>query len=1244
MKSIKKILVLLLGVCMMGLAISMSVFAGTPDDFTMEVDKTEVNVGDTVTVTISNVETELTAMTLVMKFDNTILQCTGLTNVDGDDGDDDLFMYYLNSKGKEKPAYPDAGYCTVDDINDNSQFQFLILGTEDSTYVEGDVVVFTFKAIKEGTVDISLKTTVVDANGEISKTVTKTLTITDVPTCDHATTKLVPNNDGTHNVVCAADGCGHVVTEIVTCTGTDDNDCTTAVICECGNVVTEAAEHTPEADDGDCTTAVKCVNCEKNAVDANTHVDGDDNNHACDNAGCTVDNVDGGCHGGEATCTAQAVCTECGNMYGNLAEHSFTTKASSQQKTPADCTNAATYYVQCDKCDAVSTTETVSVGEAKGHGQTLGFCYTSDGVDTNTHTQYCNDCKQAIEGKTNVTCSDNNKDHKCDDCTTTICAHDHYDITATTHQSICSCGKAIGEAEAHDYENAEHKCVCGKVQTFTVIFNFNGGVMDPDMKDDIEKAGYDLTDTSVIMYVSYGFNCDVYLSGLTRDGYTLSGFIDGDGKTYNVSDHCTITGNMEFTAQWELHVCEHHRYDTTDTTHQSVCKCGKTIGEVEVHDQNIVYFLGTCNAPAIYGCSACKVSQTGDKNFDIHNGNIAYKDLTETSHTACYSCCGKVIEENVPHKQENVQSSFAGNCTQKSSTTYLCPCGKSHTVTGDVNPDVHSVNTVAYSITATCHTAYYPCCYETIETVEHDYKYNADAHKCICGYVEKIILRVHINQNIADKCGIESIIEFSVPYGTKLLEFLTEQEKDGNLPKMGTKYRVQNDEYNGEYEITGYSRTMGVHQYVKIDGDYVMSEYSLSILQDAAFTGWYRFSDDLIQYQKDGEELSVGWHYIEEDYDDVEGGAWYYFYKYNFATYRAEGLTRVPYPTEAINGITYAPNQEDLDYAANKGIEFIDSTEAWFAFDENGKFLYTKTGIENGKYIENGMIAWHPGFVKVDNVWYYFVGDGEIGGNKLANGEIYVTRNAEAAGYKSGDLINFVDGRVKMDINGIIDGYYYVNGQKISGAGLVKVDGDIYYIRSNGKVATGTYYITKTNGMDGFTAGQKLIFGEDGKLQAIKNGIVEEGGKLYYYENNKLKCGAGVVELTDENGDIFYIYVRSNGQLATGKYWPTTRNGYLERGEYDWGTDGKYYPVEEKNGIVEAEEEGTTVYYYYEDDKIAYGKGVVEMTDENGDIFYIYVRSNGQLATGKYWPTTRNGYLERGEYDWGTDGKYYPAN
>ena len=71
--------------------------------------------------------------------------------------------------------------------------------------------------------------------------------------------------------------------------------------------------------------------------------------------------------GGTATCTQLARCYWEGMEYGELAPHSFTNKASSRLASAATCTEAAKYYAQCDNCDAVSDTVTVSVGDPLGH-------------------------------------------------------------------------------------------------------------------------------------------------------------------------------------------------------------------------------------------------------------------------------------------------------------------------------------------------------------------------------------------------------------------------------------------------------------------------------------------------------------------------------------------------------------------------------------------------------------------------------------------------------------------------------------------------------------------------------------------------------------------------------------------------------------------------------------------------------------------------------------------------------------
>lgn len=250
-----------------------------------------------------------------------------------------------------------------------------------------------------------------------------------------------------------------------------------------------------------------------------------------------------------------------------------------------------------------------------------------------------------------------------------------------------------------------------------------------------------------------------------------------------------------------------------------------------------------------------------------------------------------------------------------------------------------------------------------------------------------------------------------------------------------------------------------------------------------------KYAEDVHTFGENGCEcgIKLGWFQI--------GDAWYYVTANGYA----KGLTRVPYPTVAINNIEYKANEEDVAYAqADENSPYTDAETAVFVFGEDGKFLSDKNGmIKDGnitRYAINGCIPWHVGMVQDGEDYYYFAGDTEdLRGNAMMKGYVWATRN----------------------FNSDLD--------------------------TNAK-----YY----------------IFGNDGKM--IKNdGIVKatEGGNTCYryFDKNAVVFGAGVVAQTDNNNNDFYIYVRSNGLLATGKYWPTVLNGLLARGEYDWGTDGRLY-------------------------------------------------------------------------------------
>ena len=448
----------------------------------------------------------------------------------------------------------------------------------------------------------------------------------------------------------------------------------------------------------------------------------------------------------------------------------------------------------------------------------------------------------------------------------------------------------------------------------------------------------------------------------------------------------------------------------------------------------------------------------------------------------------------------------------------------------------------------------------------------------------------------------------------------------------------------------------------------------------------------------DGEQYIDGYNYIFTDYiltrgdlvKDEKGtryrwaGLWVFgkWFDVGEDTYHT-----AKYQTYVTTGYSHVVGP-DLEYG-------------WYLFDENGVFQKHYSGKydvgEDTYLLINGKMIQEPGLVLLDDgYYYYFCSTGKAVKNRVywptkTNGLLPV------GPYQFDELGRIVnppvvepeepetptdptdpvdpetptepteptpvkDGLVKE--NGAL--YYYKDGVIQYCAGLILIDGDYYYIRSNGQAATGNYWVTNNNGL---LPSGLYTFGADGKMvmpgteepdtpdepeesKPVKDGIVEVNGILYYYKNDVIQYCAGLILL---DGD--YYYVRSNGQLAIGKYWITNHNDLLPAAMYEFGADGKMLnpPVEDteepddgetetpetpavKNGIVEV----NGILYYYENDAIKYGAGIVQLTDDAGETFYIYVRSNGQLALGNYWPTTTNGLLPGNRcYNFGTDGRLY---
>ena len=1020
MKAKVKFCFLLVSMLMLMATVGSVVASAAETNVTMVVDPTTVNVGDTVVVTISNAEVEVESIGVVLSFDTELLECTEILGVDGDEY---LGIYYSGRKGAETWADAQVGD-TVAETNADGKFSFGWMTTKNTVVFEGNLATVSFTAKKEGTAEFSLteKTTGTDAFTGVATTATVTIKSA-APACEHPNKVSgghVNNNNGTHTSLTTCFDCGVVVDETISpCSFIDDGDCTTALECEyCLYIKTAAKDaHVAGADDGDCTTAIKCVNCEKNAVEAKAaHVAGED----------------------DGDCTTAVKCVNCEkDAVAAAKEHSYTTKDSGKQSTPANCTNAAQNYVQCDNCNAVSKDKTVAVGEPNGHGKVDGFRLYSN--YNGTHDVICNDCDKATEE--DVTCTVDESQTTYGEGRPANCCEAGLQYKYT----YCACGYEFGSADITIPATGDHTLV------------------------KYEKEAATCTTSGHEAY----WMCD-------KLGFS---FTDADGKN-----------KIEDIHAW--------------------------------------------------------LSEGGDGYLPVDPTNHAGTEVTYTNngdtHSATYDCCGAPFVTNEPHDYT----------TSPDANTCICGAEKA--------PDHNCVHD-HYDKTETTHQSVCSCGKKIGEAEPHNYKTGTTEHICICGAVETFTLTV-MDMPVAYSSTGAPNKTFTVPYGTNILAYIQEQIDCG---KVDMSNQTVNDTIRiGVYVFDGHWTNISAGWGVVEENSIVDGDTEIAVKAD--FTGWSRASEDNTWgYEYKGASV-VGWYEID--------GNWYYFFKnegsrYNF---RAEGLSRVPYPTVEIMGNTYAPNAADIAYAESKGRDFIDATEAWFLFEDDGKFAYDSMGYvdhgdSQGKLI-NGMLPWHIGLVEVAAGEYrYFAGDLVNGGNLIATGKIYVSRNTTDLDVVIGGIY-FFDENGKMILNdGIVDIkgtlYYYEDGRLAIDAGLVKVGDAYYYVRSGGEkagqvVVGRKYWVSDTNGL---LAAGMYEFDENGKMvidpTVNANGIVEIDGVYYYYKAGVKQVGAGVVEMTDAEGETFYIYVRSNGQLATGEYWPTTTNGELERGCYDWGTDGRYYPA-----------------------------------------------------------------------------------
>ena len=312
--------------------------------------------------------------------------------------------------------------------------------------------------------------------------------------------------------------------------------------------------------------------------------------------------------------------------------------------------------------------------------------------------------------------------------------------------------------------------------------------------------------------------------------------------------------------------------------------------------------------------------------------------------------------------------------------------------------------------------------------------------------------------------------------------------------------------------------------------------------------------------------------------------------------------------------------------------------EGPYTFDEEGRMIRPDT-TKNGIYEEDGSLYYYEdgvrtygGVMLIDGNYYYAATSGEV----VHGRKYWISKTNDLIPEKS--YLFDEDGKIIFEEeqekkNGIYeeDGslYYYVDGNRTYG-GLMLIDGDYYYAATSGEVVHGRkYWISKTNDL---LPEKSYEFADDGKLilpEAVKNGIYEEDGSLYYYENGVRTYG-GVMEI---DGD--YYYAASSGEVVHGrKYWISKTNDLIPERSYTFDDQGRITDAPEKkddtvSGIVE--EDGSL--YYYENGLRTYG-GVM-LIDGN----YYYAATSGEVVHGKkYWISKTNGLLKEKSYTFDENG------
>ncbi|MBR3383170.1 MAG: phosphodiester glycosidase family protein [Clostridia bacterium] len=361
-------------------------------------------------------------------------------------------------------------------------------------------------------------------------------------------------------------------------------------------------------------------------------------------------------------------------------------------------------------------------------------------------------------------------------------------------------------------------------------------------------------------------------------------------------------------------------------------------------------------------------------------------------------------------------------------------------------------------------------------------------------------------------------------------------------------------------------------------------------------TSWRFIGDSYYYFSKqtyaalDGEQLIDGYHYTFEEYKLTRGeivqrgeflkymwagsyyrNGWFILDGHKYCALPSEKLCTGLYRTDPYGG-----GERVLIHIFGEDGIWHEEIDGFYDHTDGATYL-----------ADNGIIVEYPGLVEIDGDLYYFASN-----NQMIKGRSYwITKTNGILPEKAYDF--GPDGKM-IRPDPAKCGFYHEDGSIFyyelgvrAYAGLIHLDENTidhaedgtetgladgyYYVRTSGEVVHGrSYWITKTNDIEGFKEGV-YYFDDNGRMidppvspdptdpgeptpaPTVKNGFYEENNSLFYYVNGKVFY-AGLIHLdgstiyhaadgTEFGLDDGYYYTRGTGEVVHGRsYWITKTN------------------------------------------------------------------------------------------------------